>query len=371
MQNQRGFIGVGFLIAILIGVAVLGGGAYYVVNQQAPSQTAKENFDSVQTLPTTNNQTQQIQPTTKTPAQTQTSLSETFAATPTSGTAPLTVRFTQTALDDWRAYIDYGDGTGCGTERPNDSENCSKFTHTYTVPGTYVATLKSLTGTDGASRPPFGPVTITVKGRESVSQNVAVPGMSKYTDNEFGFSFWYSSGWSVLEDAPLDRIVPTTYADGTLVKRLVISGGGRTLYIDEVHSDSRTFNVNPGACGACGPVAYSFNPDSHLWMMTTSNQQPSAQPANISNNSMGGLHIFPSGQKESAVIVPLSARNFVFVKDVTYSDQCGSYCASPDIKGGAQFLAKTIVATDPSVATPVSASEQTATIQAAASAYGN
>ena len=61
MHNQRGFIGVGVLIAILVGLVVLGGGAYFVVQQQAPSQTASDNFDNVQTLPTTNNKTQQTQ----------------------------------------------------------------------------------------------------------------------------------------------------------------------------------------------------------------------------------------------------------------------------------------------------------------------
>lgn len=54
MQNQRGFAGVGVLIAILVALAVLGGGAYYVVQQQVPSQTAPENFDTVQTVPTQN-----------------------------------------------------------------------------------------------------------------------------------------------------------------------------------------------------------------------------------------------------------------------------------------------------------------------------
>ena len=58
MKNQRGFIGVGVLIAILVGLAVLGGGAYYVMQQQAPTQTASDNFDNLQQLPTTNNQVQ-------------------------------------------------------------------------------------------------------------------------------------------------------------------------------------------------------------------------------------------------------------------------------------------------------------------------
>ena len=106
MKSQKGFAPANVLIAIVLGLIVVGGGTYYVAQQQAPTQTASENFDNLQQLPTTNNQMQQIPPTTKTPAQTQTSPSETFTATPNSGTAPLTVRFAQTATDDWRAYID-------------------------------------------------------------------------------------------------------------------------------------------------------------------------------------------------------------------------------------------------------------------------
>ena len=90
-----------------------------------------------------------------------------FSATPTSGPAPLTVRFSQIATDDWRAIIDYGDGTSCavgGTANP-DCQNT--FVHTYTAPGTYTAKLSSSTGTDGASRPPLGTATITVTGGQT------------------------------------------------------------------------------------------------------------------------------------------------------------------------------------------------------------
>ena len=72
MQNQRGFVSAAVLIAIILGIIVLGGGAYFVMHQ-SPSQITSDNFDNVQTLPTNNNQTQQTQATTNTPAQTTTS----------------------------------------------------------------------------------------------------------------------------------------------------------------------------------------------------------------------------------------------------------------------------------------------------------
>lgn len=82
MKNQRGFLSVGILIAIVLGLIVVGGGAYYVMyvmQQNSPSQTVSENFDDLQQLPT-NNQPQ-TQPTTNTPTQTQTSVPNTTLAT--------------------------------------------------------------------------------------------------------------------------------------------------------------------------------------------------------------------------------------------------------------------------------------------------
>lgn len=54
MQNQRGFVSAAVLIAIVLGLIVVGGGAYFVMQKQTPSQNTSENFDNVPTLPTTN-----------------------------------------------------------------------------------------------------------------------------------------------------------------------------------------------------------------------------------------------------------------------------------------------------------------------------
>lgn len=104
----------------------------------------------------------------------QTNTSAKFTATPTSGAAPLTVRFSQTATDDWRASIEYGDGATCTVDGTGEAANCpNKFAHTYTTPGTYTVKLWSSTGTDGASRPPLGTLTIKVSAGSNASQNVS------------------------------------------------------------------------------------------------------------------------------------------------------------------------------------------------------
>jgi len=66
MKTQRGFVSAAVLIAIVLGLIVIGGGAYYVVNQQSTAQTPSENFENIPATPTTNTQTQT---TTKSPTQ--------------------------------------------------------------------------------------------------------------------------------------------------------------------------------------------------------------------------------------------------------------------------------------------------------------
>ncbi len=66
MKNQQGSVSTGILIAIILAIVVLGGGAYFVMQSNQSSQTASEN--NLDTLPTTQTTTQTP---TKTPAQQQ------------------------------------------------------------------------------------------------------------------------------------------------------------------------------------------------------------------------------------------------------------------------------------------------------------
>lgn len=219
----------------------------------------------------------------------------------------------------------------------------------------------------------------------SADTEISVEGMKKFTDEDFGFSFWYPSGWTIVNMSEKGRgmFAGSTDRSGNLmVGRIYVRAPDVEIYIDKIHSDERTYYVNPGACGYCGPVTYFFDPTLHLWMKQYPmglNGAPDAtpdqieaskipQPADISRNTMGGLHMFRTEQKESAVIVPLSARNFLYIRDETYTQLCGGSCAS-NVKGGAGFLANTIVATDPSVAVPLGKTEQKAVIEAEKAAY--
>ena len=87
-------------------------------------------------------------------------------------------------------------------------------------------------------------------------------------------------------------------------------------------------------------------------------------PANVSTNTMGGLHMLNGNVRFGlSTVIPLSARHFLIVG------------AAPGGFGGGEhniqdYLAATIVATDPAVATPVSTTQQTIIIQAEATKYG-
>ena len=121
-------------------------------------------------------------------------------------------------------------------------------------------------------------------------------------------------------------------------------------------------------------ITYYFDANTHTWMQqfpegvggapdmqqAAFEQTKIPTPTDVSSNTMGGLHIFPTRQKENASIIPLSAHNFLTI---------GEYSGQNPTNNIHLPIVKTIVATDASVATPVSLGEQIATIQAEKAAY--
>ena len=215
----------------------------------------------------------------------------------------------------------------------------------------------------------YGPLTRIAYGNKCVGGNAqptAVVGMSKYTDSDFGFSFWYPSSWHVNTVPVSDQEV----SGGTIQKTILVSESGidtppatlatSAVTLNEFTSTSTSIALpGGGTCGYCVPVTYYFDLGSHVWMQHIYNTAPT--PADVSNNTIGGLHMFDGNDKFS-VAVPLSASRFVWVD--------GGYDGYYYYYNSELPLAQTIVATDPSVATPVSTAQQLQTIQAEASAYG-
>ncbi len=478
MQNQRGFVSAALLIAIVLGLIVVGGGAYYVVHQQSPSQTASENLDNLQALPlstTSGNQpspqgtdsSQKIPLLTfiypKANAQlsyaganiswqlTDPSLVNTFPPKDTyisfhvldssgkdigSAGDGYTLEKTSTAWNiagylnqkfytlsegaqyHLKATLSYEPRDF--TCDPKVKGECSPIYSTteqalrekaaryesestpftvdlsgYISPAATIDSGSSLSGTAkgfgsiklqmwpigkdetivpgskiynesvrvlnsrwqyDTSSLPSGIYHVNIWGADGSSSLgggtfVAVSGMKNYTDSDFGFSFWYPSSWSVNTG--------NAQYGNTTVKRLGIYPLNQPdlgVYLDEVIPSDRSIGV--GNSAKSGMVEkYYFDASAHTWMYSHTDEsgiqgdKVFTGPANVSTNTMGGLHMFTgAGTFGENIAVPLSATRFV-VSEVTGENN-------------PLQLVKTIVATDPSVATPVSASQQREIIQA-------
>lgn len=197
---------------------------------------------------------------------------------------------------------------------------------------------------------------------------ITVSGMSKYTDSDFGFSFWYPTAWQVTS-APVQN--PSSYPGGTISKQLTVGLSGspdQEITIDEYVSPNKTITDN----SQCGPasncptaVRYYFDTvTNHTWTVEKtyaygeSNLPTTTGLPDFTINTMGGLHVFPGNARfGDDVILPLSAEHFLIIGPT----RAGTLKE--------QFLANTVLALDPSVATPVSTAQQIQTIQAEKNAY--
>jgi hypothetical protein len=195
-------------------------------------------------------------------------------------------------------------------------------------------------------------------------QTVAVVGMTKYTDSDFGFSFWYPTSWT-FSTVPIQ--IQDSFVDGriqlingeSVTKEFLLSDGNEDseVRIFEINSPDRSFYA--AGNGKWSGTKYYFDTNMHTWMVAHTDI-PSATnglPADVSQNGMGGLHVFTHNFQ---VVVPLSAQHFVVV-DTNFLNT--SYATQ--IKA----LAQTIVATDATVGTPVSDAEQITFIQAEKGAF--
>ncbi len=196
--------------------------------------------------------------------------------------------------------------------------------------------------------------------------NIAVAEMQKYTDSDFGFSFWYPASWTLKQSATTSYISPS---GGTIKKTISVGTTDSNGYmggvgIEEFASSGMSITDN-SAAGPAGngslSLTYFFDPTTHTWMATDIDGEnySTTYAANVSTNTMGGLHMLGGNARFSDdYIIPLSAKHFL----VVYALDAGG------TREG--LLANTILATDLSVATPVSVDEQIKIIHAEGLLYG-
>ncbi len=210
--------------------------------------------------------------------------------------------------------------------------------------------------------------------------SITVAGMQKYTDSNFGFSFWYPNTGSV-QVIPTDAKQPgidvnaysgILYGANTKILKTIQAP---EFTINEVYSPNMSIlsSVDAGP-GGSNYDKYFFDPQTHTWMYASDGgpaqiTHGGTTAADVSNNTMGGLHIF-QGYTRFGIknIIPLSAQNFLVFYSKC-SDATDYLCSQGSGKDKFNKSVQTIVATDPSVATPVSATLQTQAVQAEANAY--
>ncbi len=193
------------------------------------------------------------------------------------------------------------------------------------------------------------------------SQPTSVAGMSQYIDPGFGFSFWYPSGWQIttLPISSNDNAVGSIVSGDSIIGEIEVNASSPNAFIIyEINSPSSVIR----GFDHLGSIRYSL--DSGEWMVSDDDNEgdvSNTRPADISTNTMGGLHMLSGGSAFVTDIIPLSAQHFL-VLSFGGGDSATGSLINP--------LATTIVATNPAVAVPVSTAQQTASIQAEASAYG-
>ena len=360
MGFHRGFVWLPILIVLglIVAGAAVGGGLYWFEQQTTPSPTP------VVQLATTTLQTPSAS--SAAPAEIATIDAATLSTTPgnpvITGTASSNIPYVQiaiiqitgssTALD--QPGVIYGAAVYQSGPIKIINGRWSVSVSTYIPSGNYRVDVYD---PDGAPA--------LVKGvlRISSPEATSVPGMSEYTDSSFGFSFWYPSGWTINQVGPIMQ----QFSGGTVVKELSIaSSHGRSITIDEVAFPSSSLTTGDAGCTA----TYAFDTASNGWTQTISecdgatNTPTPYSPTGVT--TMGGLITFASQAGLSTVfrIVPLSWSSAQKSLVIT-GENTGFY------RGQEIPLVDTIAATDPSVATPVSAAQQQATIEAEQQAYEN
>jgi hypothetical protein len=178
------------------------------------------------------------------------------------------------------------------------------------------------------------------------SSSVSVPGMSKYTDKDFGFSFWYPSNWSVTAVSVGNSV---QYSGGKIMKRLQVTGGNQenNIEVDEIIFPSDSVTVPDAGCMA---TYYSDSNAPQGWMEKIFGcDQPESTDPYTQYLTMGGLlPLFTQeGLSTQSWIVPLSktsAKKALLVTPMGHSALLGS-------------LVSTLESTDPKVSPPISTEE--------------
>jgi hypothetical protein len=176
----------------------------------------------------------------------------------------------------------------------------------------------------------------------------------EYVDAKYHFSFWYPAALPITVAAANDD---ARFPGGTVMEILQVgAGGGVSLYA--VTSPQSTITDEPNGHAAPIPqTKYFYDTSTQRWMVaypegTDGGGSGAPKPADVSQQTVGGESMLPSGARFDTTVIPLSTTLFVVVQD----------------GGGSAFtneLARTVAA----AGAPVDAAALVAALRAESNAY--
>jgi hypothetical protein len=180
-----------------------------------------------------------------------------------------------------------------------------------------------------------------------------VPGMSRFTDAGFGFSFCYPAIWKVMDEPVADPTRNGWFPDAKIVKELAIRNPAAWDNEDQLPGVMIQELLAPrgltelGRSKSASPVGVDqkifFDSRTRRWMFETLTESPdgtppATSPAEIARRTIGGLPIFWGATRGGAeVIVPLDGFHFLAISSLVDPGNYDSHT----------YLAATVVATDP------------------------
>jgi hypothetical protein len=182
----------------------------------------------------------------------------------------------------------------------------------------------------------------------------SVPGMSRFTDSNFGFSFWYPTAWKVIDEPVADPTEHGWFPNAKIVRELQIRNPAASddndqppgVILQELSAPAGLTEL--GHSKSASPVGidqrYFFDGRTHQWMYAQLSEAPDGAPpqtypAEIPKRTVGGLPIFSGAMRHGAdLIVPLDGSHFLVISTM----DIGGYNSH-------LYLAATVVSTNPRV----------------------
>lgn len=140
-------------------------------------------------------------------------------------------------------------------------------------------------------------------------------GMSYYIDSAYAFTFWYPTALGVTATTTNDRI---SFPGGVAVQTLQIGPMGGTSIV-VVNSPSSTITDEPANhASPIGQTKYTYS--SGHWIVShpqgaENGISTAPAPANLSQSTISGLPMLPSGKRFDTTIIPLSTVRFLVISD--------------------------------------------------------